>query len=149
MQYHLEACWTSRHFLNAGHRFLSVKTTQILVCYNIDVLQSTLLINLFPPLDDERVALQLKGIKYIVYPNCIQFWGSASRNVLINDQWATLFCRVHVSLAWSMVRRLWVNVPRKGQEGFSWRWPGPPDSEFCSCASDSDWRLTQVYDQQM
>ena len=59
-----------------------------------------------------------------------------------------------------MVRRLWVNykhpswrgicwrhcffnflLPCKGQEAFSWGWPGPLDLECCSCASDSDWRF--------
>ena len=40
---------------------LAVKTPQILACHNIDVLQSALIIKLFPPLDDEPVGLQFKG----------------------------------------------------------------------------------------
>ena len=32
-------------------------------------------------------------------------------------------------------------LPCKGQEAFSWGWPGPLDLECCSCASDSDWRF--------
>ena len=34
-----------------------------------------------------------------------------------------------------------VLLPSQGQEAFSWAWPGPPDLEVCSCASDSDWRF--------
>ena len=34
-----------------------------------------------------------------------------------------------------------VLLPSQGQEAFSWAWPGPPDLEFRSCASDSDWRF--------
>ena len=72
--------------------------------------------------------------------------------------WGTMtsLCQVHLPSAWCTVRRLWVNhnihlgvehvgdtilLPSQGQEAFSWRWPGPPDSEICSCASDSDWRF--------
>ena len=108
MQYHLEACWTSRYFqvpfkhslggseardiplvssiteVNACqvlspkvHTPLPVKITQILVCYDIDVLQSTLMINL-PSLRWRTSSLcSSKGsntFKYIVYPNCIQSW---------------------------------------------------------------------------
>ena len=77
--------------------------------------------------------------------------------------WGTSLCQVHLPSAWCMARRLRVThnihlgvehvgdtvlLPSKGQEAFSWRWPGPLNSKFCSCASASDGRLTQVYSQQ-
>ena len=55
---------------------LAVKTAQILVWYNIAALQSTSIIKLFPPLDDQPVGLQFKGNNHIIgYANFIQFWG--------------------------------------------------------------------------
>ena len=33
MQYHLEACWTSRYFLNAGHRFFSSIVLEVQKCW--------------------------------------------------------------------------------------------------------------------
>ena len=47
----------------------------------------------------------------------------------------------HKHLSWCGHVGDTVYFPRQGQEAFSSRWPGPPDLEFCSCASDSDWRF--------
>ena len=174
MQYHLEACWTSRHFQVpfkhslGGSEALDIplisSITEVKGCqvYQwslasedyadsgllqhrcIAVLQSTLMNNLFPPLDDEKnsLAVQREQTHYCLsklYPIL------GLTNFLTNTLWFTLsdpLLEQHYHVEY---RRLWVNVPRQGEEGFSWRWPGPPDSEFCSCASGSDWRLTQVY----
>ena len=86
----VQKCWISNGQLNHwrngcqvilslkvhSNDALAVKTAQILVCYNIDVSQSTLIIKLFPPLDDQPVGLQFKGNNHIIdYANSIQFWG--------------------------------------------------------------------------